>query len=116
MIRAASLVAAFIVLVGCSVAPPRDASSQRELFEAQDHREALVKARTHWRLRGRIAVSNGDDGGSGRMDWVQDGEHYEIKLSAPVSRRSWRLVGEPGFAFLHGLDGEIDALAVLDLP
>jgi outer membrane lipoprotein LolB len=60
-----------------------------------------------WRLEGRIALSNGRDGGSGRLEWEQQaGGAYSVALSAPVTRQSWRLSGDTtGAARLEGLDG-----------
>ncbi len=105
MIRSLLLLAVLMLLVGCTAAPRRADSPQGELLAAQAQREAVLAQRGHWRLTGRIAVSDGRDGGSGRLEWVQDGARYEITLNAPVTRRSWRLVGEPGFARLDGIEG-----------
>lgn len=96
---------ALAALIGCGTAPRRVEAPQNDLIAAQAQREARLAQRTHWRLSGRIAVSDGRDGGSGRLEWVQEGERYEIGLNAPVTRRSWRLVGEPGFARLDGIEG-----------
>lgn len=82
-----------------SLAPDHDAAMAQQL-----RREAALAAQDRWRLSGRIAVSNDGDGGSGRLEWVQDGDAFEISLRAPVTRRSWRLVGTPGFARIEGLD------------
>lgn len=103
--RSLFVLMALVLLAGCSAAPRRVAAPQRELLAAQAQREALLAQRTHWRLSGRIAVSDGREGGSGKLEWVQDGERYEISLNAPVTRRSWRLVGAPGFARLDGVEG-----------
>ena len=56
-------------------------------------------------MTGKIAVSDGKDGGSGRIDWQQDGEVFRVEIRAPVSRRTWRLSGGPDGATLEGLDG-----------
>jgi outer membrane lipoprotein LolB len=84
---------------------------------AQVAREAALQADPEWTLAGRIAVSTGRDGGSGRIDWRQDGARYEVSLSAPVTRQSWRLRGDAGGAVLEGLEGGprfgADAAAVL---
>ncbi|HVI25952.1 MAG TPA: lipoprotein insertase outer membrane protein LolB [Xanthomonadaceae bacterium] len=71
----------------------------------QAEREAALAAQPHWSLQGRVAVSTAGRGGSGRLDWNQDGADYVIALSAPVTRQSWRLRGSPGHARLEGLDG-----------
>ena len=71
----------------------------------QQQRETALAAATDWSLAGRVAVSSGKDGGSGRIDWRQQGARYEVSRSAPVTRQSWRLSGEPGQARLEGLSG-----------
>src|SRR3970282_570297 len=68
-------------------------------------REAQLRLQPEWALVGRIAVTSAGNGGSGRIGWRQDGERFEVALSAPVTRQSWRLHGDPGGAHLEGLEG-----------
>ncbi|MDI9238997.1 lipoprotein insertase outer membrane protein LolB [Lysobacter sp. LF1] len=70
--------------------------------QAQDARRAEV---VDWSLSGRIAVSNGKQGGSGRIDWENRAERYAVSLSAPVTRQSWRLAGDAAHARLEGIQG-----------
>lgn len=58
-----------------------------------------------WALEGRVAVANGRDGGSGRIEWTQRDGRFDVALSAPVTRQSWRLSGGAGPATLDGLAG-----------
>ncbi|MCB1568741.1 MAG: outer membrane lipoprotein LolB [Xanthomonadales bacterium] len=104
ILRRVLLVLALGLLSACATAPRRADNVQGEL-KAQADREKSLAQRPHWRLTGRIAVSDGRDNGSGRMVWQQDGEAFVISLNAPVTRRSWRLSGGPGHARLEGLDG-----------
>ena len=92
-------------LSACSSLPQRPVNAVGTTSEVQSQREAWLAERPNWSLSGRIAVSDGRDGGSGRIEWVQDGDSFQISLQAPVTRRSWRLVGAPGLARLEGLDG-----------
>ena len=71
----------------------------------QATREARLGRAGDWTLQGRVALSNGRNGGSGRIDWQQAGDHYAVALSAPVTRQSWRLAGDRTTARLEGLDG-----------
>jgi outer membrane lipoprotein LolB len=57
----------------------------------------------HWRLEGRLAVSDGRDSGSGSLTWEQDGAYFMIQMRAPVSGQSWRLSGDDGLCTLEGL-------------
>lgn len=107
-------------LAACTSQPVRTGlpPAQREAAEtAQAAREAALQADSNWSLAGRIAVSTGRDGGSGRIDWQQAGDRYEVSLSAPVTRQSWRLSGDAAGATLEGLEGGTrfgpDAAAVL---
>nr|WP_231736173.1 lipoprotein insertase outer membrane protein LolB [Lysobacter enzymogenes] len=81
------------------VVPAADAA------EREAARSARVRAAADWSLTGRIAVSNAGKGGSGRIEWSQRGAGFDVALSAPVTRQSWRLSGAPGSARLEGLDG-----------
>src|SRR3546814_14830017 len=72
---------------------------------SSDLSEAVLSGQQHWQLQGRIALSLGDDGGSGRLLWQHDGADFSIQVSAPVSRQSWRLSTHGGWARLAGLDG-----------
>lgn len=107
--RAGFFAAAILLLLSaCATQSPRTAlpaiSGDPEAHQQQ--RAAALAAVPGWSLEGRVALSNGREGGSGRIDWRQDGTRYEVELSAPVTRQSWRLAGAPGTTVtLEGLDG-----------
>lgn len=71
----------------------------------QAARATKLAASQAWSVSGRIAVSNGQQGGSGRIEWKQDGMRYAATLSAPVTRQSWRVNGGPDGATIEGLSG-----------
>jgi outer membrane lipoprotein LolB len=71
----------------------------------QVRRVAWLEAHPQWSLEGRIAISNAGKGGSGRIDWQQQGDTYVVSLSAPVTRQSWRMSGGPDGALLEGVQG-----------
>lgn len=107
---------ALLWLAACAAPQPRrDADAAALVQQAQ--REATLARSSSWSLHGRVAVSDGKDGGSGRIDWRQDGDAFVIEIRAPVSRQTWRLSGRPGRAQLDGLDGgprvDVDAQALL---
>ena len=95
-----ALLALLVLLAGCARAPLRGPDAA--LLAAQAGRESVLSTHSHWRLSGRIAVSGEGEGGSGRIDWEQRGDSYTIELSAPVTRRSWRLSGDADGARLEG--------------
>lgn len=75
----------------------------------QSARESALRRRPGWALQGRIGLSNGRDGGSGRIEWKQEDACFDVTLSAPVTRQSWRLTGNANGARLEGLEGGVRA-------
>jgi len=100
--RAVALLLATL-LVGCA-SIPRPAGDTAAALAALVQREAQAGADPDWQFSGRIAVSAAGHGGSGRVDWQQWGEDLAIQVSAPVTRRSWRLRRIDGWTRLDGLD------------
>lgn len=96
-----------IALSACAARAPRETLPAIEGVPSahQESRVAAIEAMPTWSMSGRVAVSNGKDGGSGRIEWKQAGERYDVALSAPVTRQSWRVTGGEGEAVLEGLQG-----------
>ncbi|VXB91284.1 Outer-membrane lipoprotein LolB [Luteimonas sp. 9C] len=100
-------------LAACTSVPVRPPLQTVELgpaalAEAQARlvaRETAVRALPQLAFSGRVAMSNGRDGGSGRIEWRQTGSAYQVTLSAPVTRQSWQLQGGPSGARIEGLEG-----------
>jgi len=104
MTRPAMLLLACLLLSACVSAPPRSAATAG-LLAAQSAREAELRRLPQWSMTGRLSVSAAGEGGNGRIEWRQHGAEFEIRLSAPVTRKSWRLLWRDGLATLEGLDG-----------
>ena len=64
---------------------PVDAQAGERLLS---ERESALFERTRFDLNGRIAISDGNDGGSGRFEWQQRGLATTLRFFAPVSARS----------------------------
>lgn len=104
LLRSLIVGAAAVALTACVSQPVQRESApvDRAQAQANDVRRDAVR---DWELAGRIAVSNGERGGSGRIDWQQHAGGYTIALSAPVTRQSWRLTGDDRGARLDGIAG-----------
>ncbi|MGV8961198.1 MAG: lipoprotein insertase outer membrane protein LolB [Stenotrophomonas sp.] len=109
--RAPLLALALLSLCACSALQPRNAAEvvvevSPQAQQAEAAREQALRAQAEWAFQGRVAVSKGRNGGSGRIDWQQQAGRYQIQLSAPVTRQSWRLSGGDGTGGrLEGLEG-----------
>jgi outer membrane lipoprotein LolB len=106
-------IACCLALAGCvSVPKGKDvaigglsAAGQAAALDRQQARERRLQALPALSFDGRVALSNGRNGGSGRIEWRQRGDAYEVTLGAPVSRQSWRLSGDAGSARIEGIEG-----------
>jgi outer membrane lipoprotein LolB len=111
------LIGFVMLLAGCATAPRRIAPTN-DLLARQTEREKTLAAQPAWQLTGRLGVSNGKDGGSGSLEWHQDGTAFRFAVHAPVTGKTWTLSGDAHHATLVGLrDAPIegdDAAALLE--
>jgi outer membrane lipoprotein LolB len=103
------LAAALLALSACASrttrVPAPDSVAVPPDIAVQDAREQALAAQPDWRFAGRLGVSNERSGGSGRIEWNQVGADADVRLSAPVTRQSWRVVRSGGIVRLEGLEG-----------
>jgi outer membrane lipoprotein LolB len=92
-----------LVLAACAPVAPRPAAVADEA--AQQARESALAAQPDWGFRGRVAISQGEQGGNAGIRWRQHGADFDIELSAPITRQSWRLSSRGGQVTLAGLEG-----------
>lgn len=99
-----------LALAGCASLPPRAASGDALAGAAAQRVRADALgleggdcAAPAWSLVGRVALSNGRQGGSGRIEWTQAAGAQRLQLSAPVTRQGWVLEVDAGGAELRGV-------------
>lgn len=121
-----------IALAGCQSVPMAGPAAAEAVVGSASaspaaiaHRERIARlgltdgdcAAPDWTMTGRVALSNGKNGGSGRLEWSQAGGKVRIGLSAPVTRQGWVLELDASGATLQGVpDGPVhgrDAGALL---
>ena len=115
-------VALCVMLAACQSLPPASAPGNMLVGVAQV--EAAMQAQQarvaalglgqgacdvpEWAMAGRVALSNGKDGGSGRIEWMQGAGRTDVTLSAPVTRQSWTLTADATGVVLQGVpDGPL---------
>ena len=108
-----------LALAACQSLPPASAPSnvlvgEARLEAAMHSQQARITALgpgndacdvPGWAMSGRVALSNGKDGGSGRIEWRQGAGRTEVTLSAPVTRQSWTLTANADGVTLEGVSG-----------
>ena len=96
-------IATMLLAAGCAPAPTRPVAAADE--GAQQAREALLARQPEWGFRGRVALSQGSNGGNAGIHWRQRGADFDIELTAPITAQSWRLHSRGGQVSLEGLEG-----------
>jgi outer membrane lipoprotein LolB len=111
------LLAALSSLTGCVTTPPVTGPVDERHLE----RAAALAEIQRWSLEGRLAVSDGEDGGSGTLVWQQAPEWTRMVFHGALGRGAWRLSVDPGAAKLELADGRnyraesVDALVQREL-
>ena len=110
---AAAVAFTCVLLAGCRTTQPGAAMPNRAdpiaaAAAQQSRAEALGLAAGDcgapgWTMTGRVALSNGKDGGSGQLEWTQGGGNLHLLLSAPITRQNWILDVDAQGATLHGV-------------
>lgn len=102
------------LLGACATRPPETSTLAPEV--AYSEREAALDAWPGWSLTGRLGVSQGDEGGSGRLDWSQAGNESRLAFRGTLGQGAWRLEVSPDVARLELKDGTVrEARRVEDL-
>lgn len=97
----------FVLLsTACSIVPTGeiDQSERILLYEARSGALAEVK---RWALKGRLAVNDGEDGGSGHLSWRQHGQASSMSFHGALGRGAWQLNVDENGAVLEWADGEV---------
>lgn len=96
-----------LVVAGCAtVQPPGDVVSNAEKETRYKTRVADIQTFNHWTLDGKLAISDGKDGGSGRLQWSVEPGLSELDFRGTFGRGAWQLDIRPDQAVLNFASGE----------
>jgi outer membrane lipoprotein LolB len=76
--------AAALLIVGIVLAACRTAPAPLPQAGGWDVRKPQLQARTHFELKGRVAVAAGTDGFNANLHWIQDGGLSQLTLEGPL--------------------------------
>lgn len=83
---------------------------------AVEDRKAKLNATTEWGLSAKISLDDGEDGGSGKLNWDIENNHSELDFHGAFGRGAWNLQIGPDGALLKLSDGtEQTAASVSEL-
>lgn len=93
------LVALLFLAAGCTLQPTHKQSGIDGMPDS-----ALVQKLeqfNQWSMEGKLAVRHNRKSQSARIQWQQQGEHFDIHLSGPAGLKATRVYGHPGHATLE---------------
>lgn len=95
-------------LAGCASTPASiDASGTPDA--ALQQRLSALRA---WQVNGKLAVRSPDASESARMQWQQNGKHFDIHLSGPAGLKATRIHGTPDDVSFEQGDQQLHADSV----
>lgn len=100
------LVLAAVVFSGC--APVRTRTVENPAFaQAYQLRFAQLRALDHWALDGRLAISDGQEGGSGSLSWLNEEDMTHMSFRGALGKGAWQLQTEAAGARLQMANGAV---------
>lgn len=100
------LAAALLLVQACSSIPKPAADETSGWLARYEERSRLIAALDAWTLNGRLAVSDSNDGGSGRLRWNTGPDGFQLDFHGALGRGAWRLRSGVGGAVLELANGE----------
>lgn len=73
---------------------------------AYQARFAQLKSLEYWTLSGRLALSDGKEGGSGNLTWQKDGAEIRMSFHGAMGKGAWKLQAGPAGARIELANGE----------
>lgn len=92
-----------LLLSACTATPSRRADPLAEM--AYQQREAILSSLDEWRLSGKLAASDGKDGGSGNFSWQRTSDLTFLSFRGAMGKGAWELEASDGLARLRFADG-----------
>lgn len=100
------LVLAAVVFAGCT--PVRTRTVENPAFaQAYQLRSVRLQALDHWALDGRLAISDGQEGGSGNLSWFNDEHLTRMSFRGALGKGAWQLQTEAAGARLELANGDV---------
>ena len=97
---------ALVVLAGCSPAPVRSTDNPA-FVSAYQARFLQLQEISDWTVLGKLAISDGTEGGSGSLSWHHHPGETRMSFRGTLGKGAWRLEANPAEARLELADGSV---------
>jgi outer membrane lipoprotein LolB len=88
----------------CSPLPQR-VSEDPAAAQAYEARSLVLAPIDQWKIRGRLAITDGEEGGSGALIWIENGGGTRMSFRGTLGQGSWLLEADGHGARLQLADG-----------
>lgn len=88
----------------CTTLPTQDAD-RSERLRLHGLKSDRLRQQVSWILSGKLAISNEEDGGSGRLQWRESPDYTRMDFHGTLGRGAWRLEADGEGARLELADG-----------
>jgi len=95
-----------LLVTACSTVPTGEVGQAERNLRYEKKSRALAEA-NGWMLKGRLAVNDGEDGGSGHLSWRKHGQTSSMSFHGVLGRGAWQLNADENGAVLEWADGEV---------
>jgi outer membrane lipoprotein LolB len=94
------------MITACSTVPTTgpDEAQRVELYEIKS---GELQNTQGWALKGRLAINDGKDGGSGHLNWQKRERFSRMSFHGALGRGAWKLTEDENGAVLEWADGEL---------
>jgi len=106
ILRSLFLLTFALLITACSTVPTTDID-QAERVLLYEARSGALAGAERWALKGRLAVNDGEDGGSGHLNWQKHGQTSSLNFRGALGRGAWQLNVDENGAVLEWADGEV---------
>ncbi len=95
-----------LLLAACSSVPTKETGQVERIVLYEAKTAALVES-DQWALKGRLAVNDGEEGGSGHLNWWKRGQTSSMSFRGALGRGAWQLAVDDNGAVLKWADGAV---------
>lgn len=95
-----------LLITACSTVPTGEIDQAERILLYEAKSGALAEAE-RWAFKGRLAVNDGEDGGSGHINWQKHRQTTSMNFHGALGRGAWQLNSDENGAVLEWVDGEV---------
>ena len=103
--RLLQVLSVLVILSACSGVAVKEPPGDRQA--AYQARAETLTSIPDWGFTGKLSLDDGEEGGSGRLQWSVEQDNSVLEFHGAMGRGAWRLETGPGGAILSEANGHV---------